>query len=179
VENLCGSIGTFKFISTAQKPFAKFFYLHSCVSSGSGARFLQISQRRAGKGIFLNPHKPLGTPSRNQVLGRVKGRARSDYPPKKPVGKPAQKTTSLILSACSLLFPHCVSVCNSGINYGQEPFEAQLHLIHLHMWQSEGPGNREEASSTCLDILGLLEMPLGLASRDKRNYGVKPSASQQ
>lgn len=91
------------------------------------------------------------------------------------MGKQAQKITDVIYLHAHFCFrTSCVH--SSGTIYGQELLEAQLHPI---ISMQEGPGSREEASITCLVIPGLLEMPLGLASGDKRNHGVKPSVSEQ
>lgn len=94
------------------------------------------------------------------------------------MGKQAQKTTSALDLPVHLCF-HTVCVHSSGTNYGQALLEEQLHLITSHMSQKDGPGSREEASGTCLVILGLPKMPLGLASGDKRNHGINPSVSEQ
>lgn len=113
-------------------------------------------------------------------LVKGKGRARPDYPHKKPAGKQAQKTTSVILSAWSLFFPYCISVCEVQEQTMVKSFLKHSSILFISTWGSwRGPGNREEASSTCLNILVLLKMPLGLASGDKKKHGAKSSVSEQ
>lgn len=88
--------------------------------------------------------------------------------------KQAQKTTSVIYPHVHFCF-HTVCVDSSGKNYGQELLEAQLHLtISTTGARQQGRGIQHLPGYSWPP-----EMPLGLASGDKRNCGVKPSVSEQ